>query len=418
MVKPRLKILPSGLRVMVIPMLDATTVTVQVFVRTGSENETRDIAGISHFLEHVCFKGTERRPSAFAITSELEAIGADTNAYTTGEYTSYYAKGQARHFEKLLDVVSDIYLCSTFPAAELEKEKGVVVEEMRMYDDMPDDVAARAFNSLLYGDQPAGWPIIGFHDSVTGLSRDAVVRYHRQQYHAANTVVVIAGPLEPSVAFKAAAAAFRSIPVRPTKKKFRVRFPKAPGRQHLVARDTQQAHVVYGFPAVPRSHVDAPALRILSMVLGGGQSSRLFQILREELGLCYYAYARSVGASDHGHVVFAMGTTTDRTNEAMDVVRDQIRLIQTDGVTEEERVRATEFLAGRIALSLESTSDWAGWYGPQELFGIPLESPELMAKKLRAVTGADIKRVARKYLRPEKAVLAVVGPASLSSLIS
>lgn len=402
---------------MVIPVKDATTVTVQVFVRTGSENETRDIAGISHFLEHVCFKGTEKRPSAFAITSELEAIGADTNAFTTGEYTSYYAKGQSRHFAKLLDVVSDIYLNSTFPASELEKEKGVVIEEMRMYDDMPDDVAGRTFNSLLYGDQPAGWPVIGFHDSVNSLSRDAVVAYHCQQYHAENTVVVISGNVELTKMYKAVSDAFRSIPTRRKKSKVRVRFPKVTNLNSVVTRDTQQAHVVYGFPTVPQSHPDTYALRILSMILGGGQSSRLFQILREELGLCYYVYARSLSASDHGHFVIAMGASTDRAHEATNVIRDQVRAIQTDGVTDEERIRATEFLAGRIALSLESTSDWAQWYGPQELFGIPLESPQEMAKRLRSVTGADIKRVAKKYLIKSSAVLAAVGPKSLSRVV-
>ena len=186
-------ILKNGLRVITVPMKDNPTVTVLVLVETGSKYETKAKNGISHFLEHMCFKGTAKRPTAQAISSELDGLGSSYNAFTSQEYTGYYAKSSANHFKKIFDVVSDIYLNSAFPAAEIEKEKGVIVEEINMYEDMPHRHVHDLFASLLYGDTPAGWNIAGTRDNVRAMKREDFVQYHQAHYVPKATTVIIAG---------------------------------------------------------------------------------------------------------------------------------------------------------------------------------------------------------------------------------
>lgn len=410
MVKPLLTILPSGLRIMLLPIKDAATVTVQVFVRAGSEYETKQQAGISHFLEHMCFKGTEKRPTPLQITAELEGIGAEMNAFTTTEYTSYYAKGQARHWKKMLDVVSDIYLNSTFPDAELEKEKGVVIEEIRMYDDQPDDRVQKNFSKLLYGDQPAGRPVIGFEETVGSFTRNDLVSYVKSHYHGGTTMVVVSGAFEISLVRKELKRVFANVAKASRAKKQKTILPKQTELVHRESRDVQQTHMVYGFPTVAANHKDAVALRVLAMVLGGGASSRLFQILREEMGVCYYIYAAQQSGSDHGQFVISAGVTHARLDEVIRVLRRECTRVATEPVPLDELRRATEFLIGRIALSLESTSDWALWYGTQEILDRPRRSPKDQARELRAITPKDLLRVAKKYFAETNTRVAIVGP--------
>jgi predicted Zn-dependent peptidase len=414
---PKIQTFPSGLRVLVIPMPDAATVTVQVFAHVGSEFETLKQAGLSHFLEHMCFKGTVKRPSAFAITSEIEGIGADTNAYTTTEYTSYYVKGEARHFRQMLDVVADIYLNSTFPAVEMEKEKGVVIEEIRMYSDLPEEVVHKQFMELMYGDQPAGRPISGTIESVQALTQKDLISFHSDFYHAKNSVIVVSGAVDAVDAKSEVKKAFKSLAARASKKKAVTKLPKQKTLIAKTVRDTAQTHMVLGFPTVPFLHADVSALRVLGIILGGGMSSRLTQTLREEMGVCYYVSARQGSASDHGLFSITAGVTSTRVQEVLDVLKVQVEKLSTETLSVDELSRAIEYLTGRIALSVESTSDWAGLFGTQAVLGLPIQTPQTEAKEIRAVSATDIQRVAKKYLAWERMRLSLVGPKSAISRI-
>jgi predicted Zn-dependent peptidase len=226
--KPKRTVLKNGMRIITVPMKDNPTVTVLVLVEAGSKYETKKLNGISHFLEHMCFKGTAKRPTALHIAHELDGLGADYNAFTTEEYTGYYAKGEARYFPKLLDVVSDIYQNSTFPEKEIEKEKGVIVEEINMYEDMPARDVQQVFTSLLYGDQPAGWSVAGTKENVKSFKREDFINYKDAHYVASATTIVVAGNISHVDALNQIKSQFKAIPAGNINRAWKTRWLNGP----------------------------------------------------------------------------------------------------------------------------------------------------------------------------------------------
>ncbi len=391
-------------------MPQSPTVTVLVMVEAGSEYETKEKNGISHFLEHMCFKGTTMRPTALSISKELESIGSQYNAFTGEEYTGYYAKSHPKHVHKILDVVSNLYLNPVFPEKEIEKEKGVIIEEINMYRDMPHRHVQELFTELLYGDQPAGWNIAGTHESVRGMSRNDFISYRSAKYVAPATTVIVAGKFNEQKILKDIEAKFGILSTAKIENKSHVTETQNLPMIKIEDRKTDQAHIVLGMRGVPVAHKDTAALRVLSAVLGAGMSSRLFQKLREEMGVGYYVRSSYDGYADHGIFSVSVGCDVKRVEEVVSAVMKELLAFTTENVGDEELKKTKDYLIGSMYLGLESSDSLAEFYGFQEILRRDLKKPAQIVKEIQAVTAADIRKIAKKYFVDKHLNLAIVGP--------
>ncbi|MFA5933799.1 MAG: pitrilysin family protein [Candidatus Paceibacterota bacterium] len=404
------KILKNGMRIITVPMKDNPTVTVLVLVETGSKYETKKLNGISHFLEHMCFKGTVKRPTAMAISRELDSLGCQYNAFTSQEYTGYYAKSEKKHFKKILDVVSDIYLHSTFPEAEMEKEKGVIIEEINMYEDMPQSHVQELFLSLLYGDQPAGWSIAGPRENIRKMKRDDFVEYKKMHYVAKATTVVVSGAITEKEAVKEVEKYFAPIRVSSKGGKLRVKDTQSNPQVFVQYKKTDQAHFVLGVRAYDILNKKNPILNVLSTILAGGMSSRLFQKLREEMGVAYYVRSMNDAYTDHGFLEISAGVDVKRVPEVVkEILAECTRLIK-EPVLEDELKKVKDYMIGNLHLELESSDSLANFTGGQEILKKKIETPLEIAKKIRSVTAPEIMRLAKEIFTNRYLNFALIGP--------
>ena len=402
--------LENGLRIIVIPMKDNPTVTVSVLVETGSKYENKQNNGISHFLEHMCFKGTIVRPTAHIIASELDGLGSSYNAFTSNEYTGYYAKSDAKHFEKIFDIISDIYLNSTFPEKEIEKEKGVIVEEINMYEDMPARHVQDLFMNLLYGDQPAGWNIAGTRENVRNTKRSDFVDYKKTQYIPRRTTVIVSGKVKEGQVLKVVRDIFGGI-----KNTKHLAMPKVVEQQRkpevLVSyKKTDQTHIVLGVRTFDIFNKRNPILTVLSTILAGGMSSRLFIKLREELGVTYYVRAYNDTYTDHGFLEVSAGVSNDRVKEVVTEILKECKKLCGTPVSKQELDKVKEYLVGNMKLELESSSDFATFYGSQEVMNLKIKKPEEVERLIRKVTAKDIQSMAKTIFTNKGLNLALIGP--------
>ncbi len=391
-------------------MKDNPTVTVLVLVEAGSKYETKEINGISHFLEHMCFKGTEKRPKAIDISRELDAIGSQYNAFTAQEYTGYYAKADAKHFKKIFDVVSDIYLNSTFPETEMQKEKGVIIEEINMYEDLPNRHVQDLMMELLYGDQPAGWNIAGEKKNILEMKRDDFINYKKAHYLPGATTLVVAGKVTEKEVKKEVEKIFGRIVNDKKSKKIKVVEKQDRPEVLLKFKETDQTHFVLGSRTYDLFSKKNAVLSVLGGVLGGGMSSRLFQKLREEMGVGYYVRAYNDVFTDHGFFQISAGVDNKRIDEVIEAVIQECKKLKDEKVSEEELNKVKECLIGNMKLSLESSDDIANFYGGQELLKKEIKSSEEKAKELRKVTAKEIQKVANEIFQNNKLNLAIIGP--------
>lgn len=403
------KVLPNGIRLLTIPMKDTPTVTVMVLVEAGSKYETKETNGISHFLEHMCFKGTASRPKAVLIARELDSIGALYNAFTAQEFTGYYAKSDFKHLQKLLDVVSDMYLHPTLPEAEIEKEKGVIIEEINMYEDMPQRRVQDLFMELLYGDQPAGWNVAGTKDVVKKLTRGGIAAYRARHYVGAATAVVIAGRFDEAAAAEAVGKLFGEIGTGEKDGKPPVAEAQQAPRVLLQYKETDQTHLVLGVRTFGIFDPRNPILRVLYGVLGGGMSSRLFQKLRDEMGVCYYVSASNDAYTDHGAFEVAAGVDSKRAAEAVGVILAELSRLAAEEVPAAELRKAKDFLIGSLYLGLESSDELAEFYGIQEILRKPLKTPEQAIREIEAVSAGQLQELSRSIFRNENLNLSIIG---------
>src|SRR3989344_2145906 len=357
------KILPNGIRLITAPLKDHLTVTVMVLVEAGSKYETRKENGISHFLEHMCFKGTEKRPYALHITRELDSIGAAYNAFTGQEFTGYYAKCDFRHFEKALDVVSDIYLHSKLPEADMQKEKGVIIEEINMYEDLPQKKVQDVFSELLYGDTPAGWNIAGSKETVSAFTRVELLDYRTRHYVAEATTVVVAGNIDEQSAISAVEERFAHAHHGKKDGKEKVTEKQINPVARVVFKETDQAHFVVGVRSFDVHDKRNATLRVLSGILGGGMSSRLFQKVRDEMGAAYYVGAANEAFTDHGYFEIAAGVDQKRVDEVLTAVLRECVCLKQETVVSEELQKVKDYLTGTMFLSLETSDALADLVG-------------------------------------------------------
>lgn len=401
--------LKNGLRIVVVPQEHTTTATVMVLVEAGSKYETAKNNGISHFLEHMCFKGTETR-SVFQITEELDALGAESNAFTSQEYTGYYAKSHHHNLEKLIDIVSDIYLGATLPQQEIEKEKGVILEEIHMYEDMPQRKVWDVWESLLYGDQPAGMTVLGPEENIKKFTRKDFLSYRKQHYVASATTIVVSGSFDAPSVMKKIKKVFKDIPTGKKSLKKKVRETQKNPQVRILHKSTDQAHMVVGVRSFPYHDTRNYALYVMATILGQGMSSRLFKIMRDERGMCYYVRAVPNAYTDVGYFAVHTGVSKSRMQEALEVILKEMQRLKHEEISEKELHKAKEFIIGIKALSLESSSDYAEWYGLQEVYHEALHDIDVFHKKIKSVTAQDIQKVAQTILVENQLNVAVVGP--------
>lgn len=413
--------LKNGLKVVVSPMPTSPSVTVLVIVKTGSKYETAEMSGISHFLEHLCFKGTTRRPKAIDIARELDAIGADNNAFTAQEYTGYYAKAHPKHFGTILDVISDIYLNPTLEQSEIDKEKGVIIEEINMYEDMPHRIVHDVFVSALYGDQPAGRSILGTKENITRMTRADIAAYRAEHYVASATTVFVSGNVDPETVMPEIERAFAGVPH--AGKSDKVPVVEAPHDPILKIRhkETDQTHLVIGVRTFSGRDKRDMALKVLNAVLGGGMSSRLFQKLREEMGVGYYVRSGTDEYSDHGYLAVSTGIDTTRVEEVTAAILTELSRLVTEPVSTEELTKAKEYLIGSMYLGLESSDAIAEYYAAQDIISDEMLTPSELAERVQAVTSEDVQAVARDVMRNDRLAMAIVGniknPENLKNLL-
>lgn len=404
------KTLKNGLKVLIVPMKDNPTVTVLTLVSAGSKYEEKKLNGISHFLEHMCFKGTLKRPKGVDISRELDSIGSQYNAFTGQEYTGYYAKGDAKHFKKIFDVISDIYLNSTFPDAEIQKEKGVIIEEINMYEDMPHRHVQDLMMKLLYGDTPAGWNIAGEKENILKMKREDFVNYHKAHYVPNATTLIVAGKIKEGEVLKEVEKIFGQI--KKGKKGQKIKTIEKQSRPEILIKhkETDQTHFVLGFRTFDLFNKKNVALAVLSGVLGAGMSSRLFVKLREEMGVGYYVRAYNDAYTDHGFFQVSAGVDNKRVGEVISAVLEELNKLKNELVSNEELEKVKECLIGNMKLSLESSDDIANFFGMQELLKKKVVSLDDKIKEIKKVKAIDIQKIAYEIFTNEKMNLALIGP--------
>ena len=402
-------VLPNGLSVLVVPMPSFESATVLVMVGAGSRYETKKNNGISHFLEHMAFKGTTKRPSAMDIAGLIDGIGGEFNAFTSKETTGYYIKAQSTHVETCLDLLSDMLTDSLLSEKEIEKEKGVIVEEINMYEDTPMRNLGDVYEGLLYGDTPMGWDTAGTKEVINGVTKEDFVQYMASLYSPDNMTVVVAGGVNGNTEelvskYFGPMSKFNTIHADKV-----IEHQKAP-RVFIKNKKTEQVHLALGVRTVGLGSVDENALEVLAGILGGGMSSRLFNEVREKRGLAYYVRTSSDNYTDCGTLVTTAGVDKNRAADAVKVILQELEKIKESGnVHEDELRKAKEYIKGHFVLDLEDSRSVADYFAHKELLEHSLETPEENMRKIDAVTLEDITRVAQKYIVENTLNLAVIG---------
>lgn len=404
------KVLKNGLRIIAVPQKGALATTVLVLVEAGSKYETKDINGLSHFLEHMCFKGTSKRPRAIDITRELDGIGAEYNAFTSQEWTGYFAKAQAHELDTLIDVLSDMYINPTFDEKEIEKEKGVIIEEINMYEDTPQRRVHEFLMQLIYGDTPAGWDIGGRKEVIRVMTRDHFTKYRNKHYLTNSTAIIVAGAFDEKEIFHKIEEAFKAVPSGKKEGKLKVVESQKEPRVFVKYKDTDQTHLVVACRAFPIYDKRRAALEVLSDILGGGMSSRLFQRVREELGAAYYVKADSDLYTDHGIFSVSAGVDHQKLEIVIAAILEELKKMATLKITEKELEQAKDHLSGRTVLSLETSDALAMFYGGQEIMREEILDPEAFLKEIKKVKREEVQKVAKDIFQNSRLNLALIGP--------
>lgn len=407
------KTLKNGLRIVTVPMKGSETAIAMVLVETGSDYEIKKINGLSHFLEHMCFKGTEKR-TGDDIKYELDSLGSDSNAFTSNEVTGYYAKASANRIDKILDLVSDIYLNPTFPEKDINIEKGVIIEEINMYEDLPQRKVGDIFMELLYGDQPAGQPIIGPRANIEKMNQADFRKYHTEHYVPGKTVIVVAGKINEEKIVKLIESKFGNLSKGKIAKKVKTLDTQKTPQIKIFNKKSDQTHLILGFRAFDLYDKRNKVLDLASVILGRGFSSRLFTKMRDELGMCYYTRADIENFTDHGFFCVSAGVGNSRFEEAVRVIMEEFTKIRDIEISEKELQKAKDFTLGKLATGLETSDSWAMFYGFQELHHEKIEIPSEIIEKINKITAKDIKKVLKEVFNLKNLNLAVVGPQTVT----
>lgn len=407
-------LLKNGLPVILAPNKESKSVAVFLIFKVGSRHEkAAKIYGISHFIEHLMFKGTKKRPTTLDISKELDSIGADYNAFTAKDHTAYHIKVNAENLNIACDILSDMIHNSVFDKEKLEHEKGVILEEIKMYEDQPIQHAEMLFEEEIFKGTELEHNIAGTRESVTGIDREDIIDYLDRFYAPQNAVLVIAGNLGKNIK-----KTLNKYFVRPGFGKKFIKMPEFsayPNKQKTVNakldyKKTNQAHIALGFPGYAYSEPELYPLYILATILGGNMSSRLFIEVREKEGLCYYIRAQADAYEDTGDLLIRAGLDTNKLEKAVKIISKVLKDIKDNGITDGELLKAKKFIKGRLTLQLEELNDLAEFYGREFILEKKLMTPEEKINKMMAVTKKQVNEVAKKVLLKNKLNLAMVSP--------
>jgi predicted Zn-dependent peptidase len=406
-------VLPNGLRIITEAMPTVRSVTVGIWVGVGSRDEAPSLAGASHYLEHLLFKGTKRR-DALSISSAVDAVGGEMNAFTSKEYTCFYVRVLDTDLPLAVDVVCDLVTSSVIKGVDVESERGVILEEIAMHEDDPTDMVHDQFAQVLFGDGPLGRPVLGTVDSIESIGRAAIAGYYRRRYRAQDMVVAVAGNVDHAAVVRLVKKAFATagladLQAAPSAARMGDRRLPVAGGVRVVRRTTEQANVVLGTPGVSRRDERRFALGVLNAALGGGMSSRLFQEVREKRGLAYSVYSYHAQYADAGLFGVYAGCVPRKVDDVLAICRDELEKVAAHGITGDELERGKGQLRGALVLGLEDTGSRMSRIGKAELVYGELLSVDQIIERIDSVTLDDVTEVAADVLHP-RPTLAVVGP--------
>ena len=413
--------LKNNLRVILVPMPGVSSTTALVLGNTGSRFETKSQLGIAHFFEHMVFKGTKKYPTPLEITTALDAVGAQSNAFTSKEYTGYYVKSASRHLPLTLDVLSQMMFAPLLKEKDIKRESGVIIEEINMYLDQPMHLVGNLFEQMMYEGSGLAHDILGTKESVASFRSDDFYKFLNKWYGPANLTLVIAGDasvIESSPLEKEIKSRFAALPAERENKRqatydLAKDEPKFGSKKLAVEfKETEQTHLILAWPGVKLRDKRRPALSLLSVIMGGNMSSRLFVEVREKHGLGYYVRSEVDYFHHTGAFGAAAGVDPKRTHQALEIMANEFYLLAEGKkpVTTKELERAKEFLAGQTALSLEDSRSVAQWFGLKDVLLDKIETPEESLAKVKAVTLDEINQLARDLVQKDQMRLAVVGP--------
>lgn len=402
-------IFPNKLRLYTIPMDSVKSVTVLFLFGVGSRYERREVNGISHFLEHMFFKGTKKRPTAFEITSLIEGIGGEFNAFTSKEYTGFYVKAASQHLPLIFDVLTDMLTNSIFDPREIERERGVILEEINMYEDVPMRRIGDVYDQLLYGDQPLGWRTIGGKETIKQIKRADFLQQIKTFYRPSNMVVGVAGSADEAEVKELVDKFLGHLSDKSVPKHSKVVEKQKRPEVSVYHKKSDQAHLCLGVRAFSLGHPDRPKLEVLSTILGGGMSSRLFIELREKRGLAYYIRASADMNTDCGTFVIQAGVDLTKIDDSIKVILMELTKI-SGSVTEKELIKAKEYIKGRLILELEDSQAVANLYVGQAVLEKKVKTPEEIMEEIDRVSRDDIVRIAGDIFKNSGLNLAVIGP--------
>jgi predicted Zn-dependent peptidase len=406
--------LKNGLPVVLVPKKESQSVALFMIYKVGSRYEkSAKIFGISHFIEHLMFKGTRKRVSTLDLSKELDSIGADYNAFTAKDHTAYHFKVNAENMETACDIMSDMLYNSVFDKKKLEHEKGVILEEIKMYEDQPIQYAEMLFEEKIFAGSDLEHNIAGTRESVKGISRQDIMEYLENFYSPQNAVLVIAGKINKNIR-KTLDKYFvqRGFGKKFTQKaEFKTLVSKQKQPQEVMSfKETNQAHVALGFPAYAYGDPKLYPFYVLATILGGNMSSRLFIDVREKEGLCYYIRAQADVYEDTGDLLIHAGLDVTKVAKGLQIISRDLKAIRDKGITAEELIKAKKFLKGRLTLQMEELNDLAEFYGREFILANELRTPEQKINKILAVTKKQVNDVAKEVLNKSKLNFAMVSP--------
>ena len=404
--------LTNKANIILVPQIDTKSVTTLVMYPVGSRYETEKMRGVSHYIEHLMFKGTKKRPTTLALTREIDRLGAEYNAFTGKEYTGYFIKVDATYAETAIDILSDMLFHSLFDAKEMEKEKTVIVEEIRMYKDNPIMHIEDLFEESLFAGSRMGWNIAGTEAHVLSYGRDDVLAYRHRYYQPGNATIIIAGAIDDDIRKLLTRYFGKERNTRAAPKTFAAHgFGSSEKKDRIVVerKHTDQAQLMIGFPAF--RHIDKrnTAGAVMNMILGGSMSSRLFIQIRERRGLAYMVKSGGESFRDAGYFYVRAGLDAKNMNEALKIIHNEIEKVKEKGVTQQELKDAKTHIRGSLTLSLEDSSAQADWYARQALFMDSIKTPEQKLREIERVTNEQIRDIARRVFHSNEMRLAVIG---------
>ena len=403
-------LLKNGLRVILMPMKGTETVTVLVATNAGSRFEMPQEAGLAHFLEHMAFKGTKKRPKAMDIAKTFDAVGAEYNAFTSKELICFYAKVASQHLDLGLDIISDMLLNARLPAEEIQREKGVILEEMHLYQDTPMRYVDDIFEELFFGQTSLGRMIIGTENTIKSFSRQMFVNYQEGLYKASNVVVCVSGKIDESKDLKRIEKYFNGLADGPVRSKTSSPIIQEKPRARIHWKKTDQTHLMLGFQGYPLGHPRKFAAEVLTTILGSGMSSRLFHSIRERRGLAYYVRAGSQSYTDAGYIAAQAGVANQKVTLAIRQILAEFKKIKKEKVSIPELRKAKDYIKGHVLLSLESSDEVASWGAMQEILEKKILTVDELFQRIDRVSPADIQKTANEIFVNQKMNLALIGP--------